>query len=596
MKVENRESKPLGNLEKESLANVLIDESNSQTEIKEIKESVKKKSKCRCSFPSAYTVLLIIEILIFLLTYIIPKGLFDTIEYSSEEKIFIIRIHDVNNTILRVNATKEELDKRGISVPLDSFLKGIISRPITIPNTYKRIEGETTNFLNLFSYPIKGLIASGDICFFVLIIGGTLNMLVEMDSLSSGMRALSRITKGKEFLLLILILFLISIGGTTYGMFEEIISFYPILMPIFLKSGFDGILSMAPLYLGAICGNMFCTMNATSVVLASIAAGINFADGLVLRIIGLVLGIIIAVGYLFIYYKRIQKDNTKSIVYDIREKLEDKYLKIKNENKENKENENDIEEKEKIISEKEPLKEDKNEDKNKDKNKNGDIIEITENESNNYKFTCIQKISLVIFFSGFIALILGVLLLGWSIIQMATIFLLLGIIFMFMLRKGEQKAIDIFMKGAGEFCGVAMIIGIARGINLTLENEKISDTILDSMSNLVDGLPKIWFAIIMFIIYIFLGFFIQSQSGLAVLSIPPFAPLADKVNCKREVVVNAFMFGQELIGLISPTGMILIITQLVGIKFTYWLKFIWPYMLILFVFLIVLIIVNAILS
>ena len=581
MKEEERESKPLANLEKERLTNVLIDESNEfPIETKEKKS--KKCHKCKCTFPSAYSVLLIIEIVIFILTYIIPKGLFDTIEYSSEEKKFIIRIHDLNNTILRVNATKEELKKRNISVPLDSFINGIITRPISIPNTYKKITGETTNFLNLFSYPIKGLISSADICFFVLIIGGTLNMLIEMDSLSSGMRALSRITKGKEFLLLILILFLISIGGTTYGMFEEIISFYPILMPIFLKSGFDGILSMAPLYFGAICGNMFCTMNATSVVLASITAGINFSEGIVLRIIGLIIGIIIAVGYLFIYYKRIQKDETKSIVYEIKDQLEDKYLKTKKEKqKENNENNIDIEE-----SEKDPLKEEKAE----------EIPSFSENESNNDKFTCIQKISLIIFFLGFLAIILGVLLLGWSIIQMATIFLILAVIFMLMLNKGEQKAVDVFMKGAGEFCGVAMIIGIARGINLTLENEKISDTILESMSNLVDGLPKIWFAIIMFIIYILIGFFIQSQSGLAVLSIPPFAPLADKVNCKREVVVNAFMFGQELIGLIAPTGMILIITQLVGIKFTYWLKFIWPYMLILFIYLIILIIINAIMS
>ena len=581
MKEEERESKPLANLEKERLTNVLIDESNEfPIETKEKKS--KKCHKCKCIFPSAYSVLLIIEIVIFILTYIIPKGLFDTIEYSSEEKKFIIRIHDLNNTILRVNATEEELKKRNISVPLDSFINGIITRPISIPNTYKKITGETTNFLNLFSYPIKGLISSADICFFVLIIGGTLNMLIEMDSLSSGMRALSRITKGKEFLLLILILFLISIGGTTYGMFEEIISFYPILMPIFLKSGFDGILSMAPLYFGAICGNMFCTMNATSVVLASITAGINFSEGIVLRIIGLIIGIIIAVGYLFIYYKRIQKDETKSIVYEIKDQLEDKYLKTKKEKqKENNENNIDIEE-----SEKDPLKEEKAE----------EIPSFSENESNNDKFTCIQKISLIIFFLGFLAIILGVLLLGWSIIQMATIFLILAVIFMLMLNKGEQKAVDVFMKGAGEFCGVAMIIGIARGINLTLENEKISDTILESMSNLVDGLPKIWFAIIMFIIYILIGFFIQSQSGLAVLSIPPFAPLADKVNCKREVVVNAFMFGQELIGLIAPTGMILIITQLVGIKFTYWLKFIWPYMLILFIYLIILIIINAIMS
>ena len=85
MKEEERESKPLANLEKERLTNVLIDESNEfPIETKEKKS--KKCHKCKCTFPSAYSVLLIIEILIFILTYIIPKGLFDTIEYSSEEK------------------------------------------------------------------------------------------------------------------------------------------------------------------------------------------------------------------------------------------------------------------------------------------------------------------------------------------------------------------------------------------------------------------------------------------------------------------------------------------------------------------------------
>ena len=566
---EERESLPLENLEKINITSNLIESPDSREKEIEIKED--KKSICKfCRFPSAYTVLIIIEIIIFLLAYIIPKGLFDTIEYSSEEKKFIIRIHDINNTKIKVNATQEELDKRGISIKLNSFLDGIIKSPISIPNTYKKIEGEMTNFFNLFLYPIYGLIDSSDICFFILIIGGTLNLLIEMDSLSSGMKALSRIFKGKEFILLIFVLLLVAIGGSTYGMYEEIISFYPILMPIFLKSDFDGILAMAPLYMGSLCGNMFCTINATSVVLASITAGINFIDGVVFRIIGLVIGLIFNIAYLFLYYRRIKKDQTKSIVYEIKNILLDKYLTEKKE----KSNDDNLEA--------EPLKEKVNE----------ELDEIDNNKEKNNKFTIIQKLSLIIFFLGIISLVLGVLLLGWTIIEMAGIFLIMAIIFMFLVRKGEVEAIDCFMKGAGEFCGVTMVVGIARGINLTLRNEKISDTILNSLINLVEGLPKIWFGIILFIIYIFLGFFIQSTSGLAVLSIPSFAPLADKVNCKREVVVNVYMFGQILIGYIAPTGLSLIITQLIGIKFTYWLKFIFPFMIILFVVLIILIILN----
>ena len=97
----------------------------------------------------------------------------------------------------------------------------------------------------------------------------------------------------------------------------------------------------------------------------------------------------------------------------------------------------------------------------------------------------------------------------------------------------------------------------------------------------------------MFFIFIFIGFFIQSASGLSVLSMPIFAPLADKVGCERNVIVNAFMFGQNLIAFISPTGLILIILQMVGIKFNHWIEFIWPIMAILFVYLLVLIFVNT---
>ena len=73
---------------------------------------------------------------------------------------------------------------------------------------------------------------------------------------------------------------------------------------------------------------------------------------------------------------------------------------------------------------------------------------------------------------------------------MTAIFLLCGIILMFLLKKGEQAAIQIFVKGAGDFVSVALIIGFARGININLENGNIQDTILNGLSNGTKGLPK----------------------------------------------------------------------------------------------------------
>jgi len=193
-------------------------------------------------------------------------------------------------------------------------------------------------------------------------------------------------------------------------------------------------------------------------------------------------------------------------------------------------------------------------------------------------------------------LIIGVVALNWWFEQISAIFMILGIILIFFIWKGETKGIQLFTKGAGDFVGVILIIGIARGINLTLDKGLISDTILNGLSNLVDGLPKVLFAVIMFIIFIILGLFIQSSSGLAVLSMPIFAPLADKVNCSRKVVVNTYMFGQNFIAFLSPTGLTLIVLQLVGMKYTHWIKFIWLFVVVLFVYLLIMIILDSVIE
>jgi len=519
------------------------------------------QTKKKCHFPTAYTILTIIEIIVFFLTYIIPKGKFDTIEYSS--KNFLIKFH--NGTEMTIEATEKVLNDLKINIPLENFQKGYIKKPISIPGTYNRITGESTNFFSLFLYPIKGLIDSSDISFFLMILGGNLNILVESNALSSGMAALSRVAKGKGFLLACLVFLIISIGATTFGMLEEIFAFYPILMPIFLKSGLDGMLAAAPLYMGSMIGNMFSTVNAFTVVLGSYSAGINFIDGVGFRIITLFLGEALAIIYLYLYYKRIKLDEKKSVCYKIKNKLENEFLKNKDDKKDNEKGEG-------------------NEDS---------ILIDSDKENKKEEFTIVQKISIIIFICGFILMILGIMILDWWFEHMSAVFIVFGVVLMFLFGKGERKAIESFIKGAGDFAGVAIINGIARGINITLDEGKILDTIINSLSSAISGFPKIIFAILMLIVFIFLGIFIQSSTGLAVLSMPVFAPLADEVKCSRSVVVNAFMYGQYLIAFISPTGYILIILQIAKIGFNYWIKFILPFMIIMFVILIILITIST---
>ena len=377
---------------------------------KKRKKEKKKKKNC-CKFPTAYTILIVIELLVFLLTYIIPKGKFDTIEYDSDKDKFIIK--RLNGTE-EANATEDILIHYKIDIPIDNFKKGYIKKPISIPGSYTPLD-ESNNFFSLFEYPILGLVASADISFFLMVLGGNVNILVEINALSAGMAALSRATKGKEFLLLILVYIIIAIGGNTFGMSEEILAFYPILMPTFLKSGFGGMLGAASLYMASMMGIMFSTVNAFSVVLASYSPGINFIEGIVFRVVGFILGNELSLLYLFYYYNKISFDEKVSVVYEIKQEIEDKFL------KDDKNEKQDIE-KQLNDNEDNPLL-----DKNKEK------------DNENKKFTLIQKIALIIFICGFVLMVTGVIAFNWWFIQMTAILFVFGIILMLFLGKGEKK-------------------------------------------------------------------------------------------------------------------------------------------------------------
>ena len=533
-------------------------------------ENKEKNGKCTY-FPSAFTIVICLQFIVFILTYIVPKGKFDTLEYDSINGEFIINNYtSTDKPKIEIKPGNEEtLKEFKINIPLNRFKNGDIKKPISIPNSYTRLDDVgNANFFDLFTYPIYGMIDSANIAFVLMMIGGCINILVETKALTAGMEALGRITKGREILLMITAFFLVSIGGTTFGLAEEILSFYPVLMPIFVKSGLDGALGGASLYFGSAIGTMFSTVNPFAAGIASYSAGINFTEGIVLRVIGFILGDALTIGYFLFYNKRVKNNPEKSAVYDIRDEIIEKFAKDKNEE----EVENDFN----INDEEIPLKE---------------LPEI-----NHSQFTLIQKISLILFGLSFVLLIIGVSALHWWLEQIAAIFLFLGIILMFLAGKGETLGIKYFTKGAGDFSSIIIIIGLARGINITLEKGLISDTILNALTNAVNGLPKVLFALILFIVFIILGLFIQSSSGLAVLSMPVFAPLAEEVHCSRAVVVDAYLFGQNFISFLTPTGLVLIVLQLVGMKYTHWFKFVWMYIIVLFIFLIIMIIISSLVN
>lgn len=142
----------------------------------------------------------------------------------------------------------------------------------------------------------------------------------------------------------------------------------------------------------------------------------------------------------------------------------------------------------------------------------------------------------------------------------------------------EKEFVSNFISGAGD------LVGVARSINLILENGQISDTLLNYFSGVVNNMNGSVFILLMLVIFIILGFFIPSSSGLAVLSIPIMAPLADTVGLPRDVIVSAYQFWQGLISFITPTGLILATLFMVDVTYNKWLKFVMPLMIIIAVF------------
>ncbi len=484
----------------------------------------------KIKFPSAQTILLIIAGLVALLTWVVPSGKFDSLAYNKTEKTFTRTSLEKTETL---PATQETLDNLDIKIPLEKFTNGDINKPIGIPNTYSEVEATPQGIVAFIKSPIKGIIEAADIIFLVLFIGGLIGIMNYTGAFDAGISWLATTLKGKEFILIILVTLLIATGGTTFGLAEETIAFYPILIPIFLAAKYDAMVALACIYLGSSIGTMCSTTNPFSAIIASDAAGITWTTGLTGRFIMLVLGSLICIIYILRYAQRVKKDPSKSVIFDQKESIEHMFG------------------------------------------------STTDSE---LTLTSRLRLILFIFVMCFIVMIYGVSQLEWWFIEMTAVFLVGAILIGFIAKIQESKFVDLFVKGASDLLGVAIIIGIARGVTVLMNDGQISDTMLYYASNATNGMNKGVFINAMLYIYGGLSFFIPSSSGMAVLTMPIMSPLADGVGIGREMIVNAYQYGMGLFAFINPTGLILASLAIVKVGYDKWLKFVMPLVIILLVF------------
>ncbi len=452
-------------------------------------------------FPSAFTILFALIILVAALTWIIPAGQYERV--PSE-------------------ALGRDVPVAGSFAPADPNPQGI----------FDVILAPIAGFYDPLEYTANAI----DVSLFVLIIGGFIGVVTATGAIDAGIaRAMLRL-KGRENWMIPILMALFALGGTTYGMAEETLAFYVLLIPVMIAAKYDALTAVAVILLGAGVGVLGSTVNAFSTVIASDAAGVSFADGLLLRLAILAVCWVVTVAFVMRYAARVRADPTKSLVHDRKAANEAHFL----------------------------------------------SATADQEQPDGAPFTGLHKVVLVLFGLTFGVMIWGVSIGGWWMAEMSGLFLAAAIVIGIIARLGEGKLVEAFVNGARDLLGVALIIGLARGIVVVMDAGMITDTILHAAETSVEGLSQTAFILVIYWIEVGLSFFVPSTSGLAVLSMPILAPVADFAGVKRELVVTAFATASGMVNLVTPTSAVVMGGLAIGrVPYERWLRFVWPLLLVL---------------
>src|SRR6185312_3263232 len=232
------------------------------------------------SFPGPIPILMIVIILAAIGTWLLPAGQYNKMSVTGNT---FTMVTDTNEIVLPL--TKKTLDSLGIKIKVGKFIAGDIRKPVSVPNSFTKQKRNPQGFINILQAPIKGIIDSIDIILFLLIIGGFMFVFNETGAMVKGITWLAHTMKGREHWLIIILTTIFSFFAGSYGMAEEALVFYPILVPLFLAAGYDLLVPLAIIFGGTSVGCIPAFSNPFSTIIASNAAGINWMDGLTERLL-----------------------------------------------------------------------------------------------------------------------------------------------------------------------------------------------------------------------------------------------------------------------------------------------------------------------
>lgn len=450
----------------------------------------------------------------------------------------------------------------------------------------------------IFSAFFDGFRNTSEIIVFILMIGGAFWIMNDSKAIDVGILSFLKSTKklerwklirklGVENIIITLIMLLFSVFGAVFGMSEETIAFTIIFVPLAISMGYDSIIGVSLCFVAAALGFAGAILNPFTIGIAQGLSNLPLFSGIEYRLFCWLVINLAGIGYVVWYARKIKRHPEKSPVYE-----NDQYWRNRNA--------------------------EKTEELTFHTPRRAWLVylflgatlivysvyfPVSELKIGNssVKLSVVPISTALFLLAGFLSLrktvhyfilnllaftiiflVIGVMGYQWYVMEIAALFLAMGIFAGLSMGRTANELTKLFIEGAKDILSAAMVVGLAGGIIVILRNGQIIDTILYYMAQSMEGFGKIASVEMMYVIQNGINLIIPSGSAKAALTMPIMSQFSDLVGISRQTTVMAFQFGDGFTNMLTPTSGVLIgVLGIARIPYEKWVKWIMPLMIIL---------------
>ncbi|WP_417616782.1 YfcC family protein [Oceanisphaera sp.] len=397
------------------------------------------------------------------------------------------------------------------------------------PNSYQVIESTPVGPVDFMLAIPKGLMDAGTVVFFTFMIGGMFMVLRRTGIIEIGVDKLTRRFANNTIVIIPVLMTTFAVIATLIGTQELALVYVPVILPLMIALRFDSMTAAAVALCATTAGFTAGVLNPINTGLGQQLADLPIYSGLLLRALAFAAILLVGIFYVTRYALKVRNNPALSLMGD------------------------DAKEKEKRAR-----------------------YQHSANEAA-LTATTRQKWASLAAFGFFALLVWGVMTRGWFMMEMAGLFVIMGVVVGLIAGLKTEEISEGFNEGFRDVLVGAMICGIARAVAVILEDGQIMDTLVYNLGNLVGGFPAMFSAIGMFFAQLGFNFVIPSGSGQALVTMPIMAPLSDLVGVTRQTAVLAFQLGDGLGNILYPTsGYFMATLALAGVSWNKWIKFFLP--------------------